>query len=73
MVAAAKRRSRSKTSADSTGILAEVGGVTISESDVDRAIREARERVGDEFAELLTARAMTEEEMDAIESENQAE
>jgi hypothetical protein len=54
-------------------ILAEAGGVKISESDVDRAIREARERVGNEFAELLEAPTMTQEEMDAIDGDTTSE
>lgn len=43
------------------------------EKDVERAIREARERVGNEFAELLEAPTMTRAEMDAIEGEKKTE
>ena len=50
-------------------ILYQQGDVKITKDDVERAIEEARQRVGPEFAELLTAPAMTEEEMDAIEGE----
>jgi hypothetical protein len=32
-------------------------GITINQDDVDKAIEEARTRVGDEFASLLTAPA----------------
>ena len=39
----------------------------ISLRDVRDAIDKARERVGPELAELLTAEAMTEEEMDELE------
>jgi len=41
--------------------------VTITTGDVSRAIDEGGKRVDPEFAELLTAPAMTEEEMDAVE------
>jgi len=39
------------------------GNGGISKGDVEKAIEEGRERVGEEFAELLTAPTMTEEEM----------
>ena len=51
-------------------ILAQQGDVKITKNDVERAIEEARERVGPEFAELLTAPAMTEEEMDAVDQQD---
>jgi len=54
-------------------ILAQQGDVKITKDDVERAIEEARQRVGDEFAELLEAPAMTQEEMDAVERNSQAE
>lgn len=45
-------------------MLFEDGDVRITEGDVAKAIQEARERVGPEVAELMTAPAMTEEEME---------
>jgi len=54
-------------------ILAEQGDTKLTKGDVRRAIEEARERVGPELAELLIAPAMTEEEMDGIETEDEAE
>ena len=41
------------------------------EEEVDKAIEEARQRVGDTMAELLTAPAMTQEEMDALEEKTE--
>jgi hypothetical protein len=49
------------------------GGTRISRKDVERAIQDARERVGPEFAELLTAPTMTEEEMDEAEEKARPE
>jgi len=37
------------------GVLYEKGDVTITQDDVDKAVEEARDRVGDEFASLLVA------------------
>jgi hypothetical protein len=69
----AKRRRGSGKDSRPEDILFEDGDVRITKDDVRRAIEEARERVGPELAELLTAPTMTEEEMDAIETEDEAE
>ena len=36
-------------------VLYDKGDITITQDDVDQAIEEARDRVGDEYASLLTA------------------
>ena len=59
-----------KAGAGDEDILYQQGDVKITKNDVERAIEEARERVGPEFAELLTAPAMTEEEMDAVDQQD---
>ena len=63
-----KRSKDSKKGSKRRGVLFEEGeDVRITEADVSKAIEEARQRVGPEFAELLTAPAMTDEEMDELE------
>jgi hypothetical protein len=64
-----KRRKGPTKDSRPDDVLFDNGDVRITENDVRKAIEEARERVGPEFAELLTAPAMTEEEMDALEQE----
>ena len=41
---------------------------TVTENDVEQAIRAARERVGDEFGDLLEARPLTDEESETLDS-----
>jgi len=41
--------------------------ISLNGRDIQKAVDEARKRVGSELAELLTAEAMTEEEMDEVE------
>lgn len=53
--------------AEAGEILYESEDVVITEGDVNRAITDAEKRVGSEMAELLTAPAMSEEEMAALE------
>ena len=62
-----KRSEDTKKASKRHGVLFEEGDVRITEADVSKAIEEARQRVGPEFAELLTAPAMTDEEMDELE------
>ncbi|NLD44101.1 MAG: hypothetical protein GX657_11475, partial [Chloroflexi bacterium] len=62
-----RRRTRREDAAD--GVLYEDDLVTITEADVDTAIAQARRRVGDEFAELLTAPTMTDDDYAALEGE----
>ena len=50
-----------------TGAL--VAAVRITQEDIDKAIQQVKRRVGKESAELLTAPAMTDEEMDALEED----
>jgi len=62
-----KRCKESEKRSKRRGVLFEEGDVRITEADVSKAIEEARQRVGPELAELLTAPAMTDEEMDELE------
>jgi len=63
-----KRSKDSKKGSKRRGVLFEEGeDVRITEADVSKAIEEARQRVGPELAALLTAPAMTDEEMDELE------
>lgn len=54
-------------------VLYEGEDFTITEGDVARAIDEGRRRVGDEFAELLNATALSEAEMDALDELGEGE
>lgn len=51
---------------DGEGVLFEGEDFSVTEADVDAAIRTARARVGDELGDLLEARPLTDEEMDAL-------
>jgi hypothetical protein len=54
-------------------VLFEGEDFTITEMDVEQAIEQGRERVGDLFAELLTARALTEAEIDVLDGGQNAD
>lgn len=51
---------------DEGEILFEGDDFTITQADVEQAIEDGRRRVGDEFAELLTARTLTDEELEQL-------
>jgi hypothetical protein len=59
--------------AEEEAVLFEGEDFTITEMDVEHAIEQGRERVGDAFAELLTARALTEAEIDALDGGQHAD
>lgn len=61
-----KRGKDSKKGSEPRGLLFQDGEVRITEGDVQKAVEDARERVGPELAELLTAQTMTDEEMDEL-------
>lgn len=44
----------------------ESGAVVITEQDIEDAINEGRRRVGDEFAQLLDAKPLTDEQLAAL-------
>lgn len=44
-----------------------------TEDDVEQAIADGRRRVGDEFGDLLTARALTDAEIDALDEQQRGQ
>jgi hypothetical protein len=59
--------------AEEDAVLFEGEDFTITEVDVEQAIEQGHERVGDAFAELLTARALTEAEIDMLDGGQNAD